>query len=158
MTFAIATGTIFVSRSVILVLLATGITGFLLTAIQVLPYSLLSQYHKDTLVSQEITGSVFLAFYGESFSEAVWEDIGKRLFETLKSALFIAACWRFLKLRSKSGDIDKFWQKYVQNPPKFEFGAKTENPGFSYTTNLYQFLTIRNITSGPNKGNNKIFK
>ena len=53
MTFALATGTIFVSRSVILVLLATGITGFLLTAIQVLPYSLLSQYHKDTLVRKK---------------------------------------------------------------------------------------------------------
>ena len=61
MTFALATGTIFVSRSVILVLLATGITGFLLTAIQVLPYSLLSQYHKDTLVRKKY--SKVLNFY-----------------------------------------------------------------------------------------------
>ena len=51
MSFAIATGIIFVSRSVILVLMATGVTGFLLTAIQVLPYALISQYHKDATVS-----------------------------------------------------------------------------------------------------------
>ena len=31
--------------------MATGVTGFLLTAIQVLPYALISQYHKDATVS-----------------------------------------------------------------------------------------------------------
>jgi len=49
--FAISTGIIFASRNVVLVILATGTTGLLLTTIQVLPYSLISQYQKDATVS-----------------------------------------------------------------------------------------------------------
>jgi len=55
--FAISTGIIFVSRNVVLVILATGTTGLLLTTIQVLPYSLISQYQKDATAYQDDDGS-----------------------------------------------------------------------------------------------------
>ncbi|CAG5096746.1 Oidioi.mRNA.OKI2018_I69.XSR.g14759.t1.cds [Oikopleura dioica] len=46
-SFSFAAAIIFVSRSVPIVICATSLTGFLLAALQVLPYSLLSQYHKE---------------------------------------------------------------------------------------------------------------
>jgi len=45
--FAVSTGIIFVSRDLVLVIVATAMTGLLLASIQVLPYSLISQYQKD---------------------------------------------------------------------------------------------------------------
>ncbi|CBY23068.1 unnamed protein product [Oikopleura dioica] len=46
-SFSLASAAIFVCRSVPVVIGATSLTGFLLAALQVLPYSLLSQYHKE---------------------------------------------------------------------------------------------------------------
>ena len=61
--FAISTGIIFASRNVVLVILATGTTGLLLTTIQVLPYSLISQYQKDATVSPPKTDTFFQSIY-----------------------------------------------------------------------------------------------